>query len=79
MRKTVLAILGALLITGSAAQIAVASEHHARKVHHGNFRGAYNQLNARSYANPGPGYGWTPGAGYGFNWRDAAKFEPAGD
>jgi hypothetical protein len=33
MRKTVLTTLGALLIAGSAVQIATASEHHIRKVH----------------------------------------------
>jgi hypothetical protein len=33
MRKTALTILGALLITGSAVQMAAASEHHARRVH----------------------------------------------
>ena len=31
MRKTVLTILGALLIAGSAVQMATASEHHVRK------------------------------------------------
>ena len=31
MRKTIITILGALLITGSAVQIATASEHHMRK------------------------------------------------
>jgi hypothetical protein len=31
MRKTALTILGALLITGSAAQMATASDHHVRK------------------------------------------------
>jgi hypothetical protein len=33
MRKTALTILGALLIAGSAIQMATASEHHARKAH----------------------------------------------
>ena len=31
MRKPVLTILGALLIAGSAVQMATASEHHVRK------------------------------------------------
>lgn len=31
MRKTALTILGALLIAGSAVQMATASEHHMRK------------------------------------------------
>jgi hypothetical protein len=59
MRKTALTILGAVLIAGSAAQAASASEHHARKVHRAsvyvqdpsNFRGAYN----------GPSYYIPPG------------------
>jgi hypothetical protein len=33
MRKTALTILGALLIAGSATQMAAASEHHARRAH----------------------------------------------
>ncbi len=33
MQKTVLTILGALLIAGSAAQTATASEHQVRKVY----------------------------------------------
>jgi hypothetical protein len=33
MRKTVLTILGTLLIAGSAIQMAAASEHHARRAH----------------------------------------------
>jgi hypothetical protein len=35
MRKTVLTILGALLIVGSAVQMAAAAERDARKVHRG--------------------------------------------
>ena len=34
MRKTIITILGALLITGSAVQMATASEHHVRKAYH---------------------------------------------
>jgi hypothetical protein len=33
MRKTIITILGALLITGSAVQMATASEHHVRKAY----------------------------------------------
>jgi hypothetical protein len=33
MRKTIITILGALLITGSAVQMAAASEHHVRRTH----------------------------------------------
>ena len=50
MRKIALTILSELLIAGSAAQTATASERHARKAHRPsvfnqdpwNFRGAYN-------------------------------------
>jgi hypothetical protein len=47
MQKAALTILGALLIAGSAAQMAAASEHHARagRGHHQwDYRGSYNQL-----------------------------------
>jgi hypothetical protein len=40
MRKAALTILGALLIAGSAVQMATASEHQLR-----NYRRAYNQSN----------------------------------
>ena len=33
MRKKALTVIGALLIAGSAVQVASASEHHTRKVH----------------------------------------------
>ena len=47
MRKT---ILGALLITLSAIQMATASERHARRAYdQWDFRGSYNQLNEPSY------------------------------
>jgi hypothetical protein len=46
MRRT---ILGALLITVSAIQVATASERHARRAHDlWDFRGSYNQLNEPS-------------------------------
>jgi hypothetical protein len=49
MRKTVLTIFGALLISGLAVQMAAASEHHARKAYYdrsydrSDLRGAYDQ------------------------------------
>jgi hypothetical protein len=47
MRKT---ILGALLITVAAIQMATASERHPRRAYNQpEFRGSYNQLNERSY------------------------------
>lgn len=33
MRKTIITLLGALLITGSTVQMATASEHHVRKAY----------------------------------------------
>jgi hypothetical protein len=50
MRNTAITIIGALLIAGSAAQVASASENQARRVHRApvyaqdqwNFRGAYD-------------------------------------
>lgn len=49
MRKTALTIVGALLISGLAVQMAAASEHHRSKAYFGrdlsNLRGAYNQVN----------------------------------
>ena len=50
MQKTVLTIFGALLISGSAVQMAAASEHHHvtkanfSRHHAVDFRGAYNQV-----------------------------------
>jgi hypothetical protein len=47
MQKTALIIIGALLIMGSAVQMAAASQHHRSKAYFGRdiseFRGAYNQ------------------------------------
>ena len=51
MRKTAFTILATLLMAGSAVQMAAASEHHMRAGrghHHGDYRGAYNQLKERS-------------------------------
>jgi CHASE3 domain sensor protein len=53
MRKTVLTILGALLITGSAVQMATASEHHVRRAYRSpiaasqQFRNANNSIEGR--------------------------------
>jgi hypothetical protein len=46
MRKAAFSVLGALLIAGSAVQMATASEHHIRTGghHHWDYRGSYNQL-----------------------------------
>ena len=53
MRKTALTILGALLMSGIAVQMAAASEHHRQHVtkasfsrhHTAHFQGAYNRIN----------------------------------
>ena len=58
MRKTVLTILGALLISGSAVQMATASEHHVRKVYRApisasqQFRNANNSIESRANSVP---------------------------
>ena len=54
MRKTVLTILGALLITGSAVQVAAASNYHvySRGYDQSDYRRAYNQSNEPFYAAP---------------------------
>jgi hypothetical protein len=50
MRNTVLTILGALLIGGSAVQMATASEHHVRKAYRApiaasqQFRNGFNSI-----------------------------------
>jgi len=53
MRKAAFTIVGALLIAGSAAQMAAASEHHMRTVRdHHRWDRTYNQLREPSYAAP---------------------------
>jgi hypothetical protein len=54
MQKTVLTILSALLISGSAVQMATASEHHTK------FRRAYNQWNGPVVVTPPARYNWAP-------------------
>jgi hypothetical protein len=51
MQKTAITVLGVLLISGMAFQMAAASEHrHVTKAnltpHHSDFRGAYNQISS---------------------------------
>jgi hypothetical protein len=53
MRKTVITILGASLITLSAISRATASERHARRGYHQwSYCGSYDQLSGSSYAIP---------------------------
>ena len=50
MRKNVITILGALLITVSAVQIAAASERHTLRAHDQfDFRNSFNQSNEAPY------------------------------
>jgi predicted nucleic acid-binding Zn ribbon protein len=53
MPKAAFTILGALLIAGSAVQMATASEHHVRtgRVHH-QWDRAYNQLKGSGFSIP---------------------------
>ena len=67
MRKIILTVLATSLIAASTVQMAAAAERHARHTHHDSFRGAYNQLSTPSNADTG------------YNWRDDAKFLPAGN
>jgi hypothetical protein len=55
MRKVAYTILGALLIAGSAVQMATASELHprtGRSYRQWDYRGSYNQLKEPFYAAP---------------------------
>jgi hypothetical protein len=65
MRKAAITLVGALLIAGSAAQVATASEHHARTgQNHHRWDRSYNQLREPSSAAPqiyeGYNYGKPP-------------------
>ena len=53
MRKTVITIIGSVLITVSAVHLAAASEHHVRGAYDSwSFRRSYNRLNEPFYTNP---------------------------
>ena len=54
MRKTVLIILGTLLITGSSVQMAAASNYHvySRGYDQSDYRRAYNQMNRPLLCSP---------------------------
>ena len=62
MRKAAFTILAALLIAGSAVQMATASEHHKRTGQgHPRWDRAYNQLKEPSYAAPQMRDGYSEG------------------
>jgi hypothetical protein len=64
MRKTAFTIFGALLIAGSAVQMATASEHHVRsgRSHH-RWDRAYNQLREPGFSVPQMRDGYSEGGG----------------
>ena len=66
MQKTVRTILGALLISGLAIQMATASEHHTK------FRRAYNQWNGPVVVAPPARYNWDTN-GFGFGGRAPSR------
>lgn len=73
MRKTVLTVLGTLLIAVSGIQVATASERHARRSYDElNFRGSYNQLSGPSYAIPQTRAGRNI-ENFGFSGRDPSR------
>ena len=75
MRKTVLTILGALLITGSAVQVAAASNYHVYSRGHdqSDYRRAYNQVNEPSYAAPLTSQEERNRENFGFSGRDPSR------
>ena len=66
MQKTAFTILGALLISGLAIQMATASEHHTK------FRRAYNQWNGPVVVTPSARYNWDTND-FGLGGRDPSK------
>jgi hypothetical protein len=85
MRKTVTAILGALLIAGSSVQVATASTHHHR-VHAAaseQFRNANNYVEggARTFCSTEPGNPYNPQTDYqGWSaWRQLGAWDSRND
>jgi hypothetical protein len=74
MRKTVLTILGALLITGSAVQVAAASNYHVYSGGHdrSDYRRSYNQVTEPFYAAPQTREGRNM-ENFGFSGRDPSR------
>jgi hypothetical protein len=74
MRKTVLTILGALLITGSAVQVATAANYHVYNRGHdrSDYRRSYNQVNEPFYAVPQTREGRNM-ENFGFSGRDPSR------
>jgi hypothetical protein len=89
MQKRALTILGVLLITGSAAQIAAASEHHAQNARRApavvseKFRNANDSIasRARGWCSQEPGNPYNEQTDYeGWSaWRANGSFDPRND
>jgi hypothetical protein len=77
MRKTVLFLLGTMLMAGSAVQVATASGHQARETDQRHYRGAYDQWNGSSYIAPLTIEEERNKEGFGFSGRDASR--PGGE
>jgi hypothetical protein len=73
VRKTVVTILGASLITLSAISMATASERHARRANdQRGYRGSYNQLSDPPHAIPETREGRNI-ENFGFSGRDPSR------
>jgi hypothetical protein len=87
MRKTIVAVLGALLIAGSAAQAATAAEHHVRDVYRApvgeQFRNANNSIDGRAstWCSTEPGNPYNPQTDYlGWSsWRQLGAWDSRND
>ena len=66
MQKSAITILGALLISGLAVQMATASEHQIK------LRRAYNQFNGPVDATPLARYNWDT-SGFSYGGRDPSR------
>jgi hypothetical protein len=83
MRKTVLTILGALLITGSAVQVAAASNYHVYSRGHvqSDYRGAPVEGDASTFCSTDPGNPYNPQTDYqGWSaWRQSGAWDSRND
>ena len=83
MRKTVIAILGTMLIAGSSVQMAAAStlHHRAHVAASEQFRDANNYAGARSFCSTEPGNPYNPQTDYqGWSsWRQLGAWDSRND
>jgi hypothetical protein len=79
MRKTILTIIGTLLIAGSTLQMATAAEHHVRE----QFRNANNSVerSASTWCSTDPGNPYNPATDYeGWSaWREDGGWDSRND